>query len=303
MQEVYMLKETINMSDPSAVSSLLIEAAEAMESAKGRVGCMQHIPSVGQVLVTGDLHDNPFNYRKMVKLASLDNGEDQHLVLQELIHGDKLVGGADMSFRMLVRIASLVVAYPNQVHPLLANHELSQLTRRGITKGHGNIVEMFEAGVVWAFGEESDRVFQAIDRFFLAMPLAVKSTSGLMCCHSLPNAAVMNVFDKNIFSRSLTDEDREWSSGSASLLVWGRLYNEEQVELLSNEWEVKLFCLGHAFVPDGAEVAMPKVILLNSDHEQGAVLPIDLSNIQDAETTLWSVIKLASISIEPDDGS
>jgi hypothetical protein len=40
--------------------------------------------------------------------------------------------------------------------------------------------------------------------------------------------------------------------------------------------------------------------LLNSDHEQGAVLPIDLSDIPDAETALWSAIKLASLPYEPD---
>ena len=296
-----MSTHSTNMSDPIEVSSLLIEAAQAMESSRGRVGCTQHIPGVGKVLVTGDLHDNPFHYRKIVKLAGLEKGEDRHLVLQELIHGDKLIGGVDTSFRMLVRIGALVIEYPNQVHVLLANHELSQLTRRGITKGQGNVVELFESGVVWVFGDESGMVLEAIDRFFLAMPLAVKSSSGLMCCHSLPNAALMNKFDKNIFSRPLTDEDREGSDGSASLLVWGRLYNEEQVELLSKEWEVKLFCLGHAFVPNGAEISMPKVILLNSDHEQGAVLPIDLSDIQDAEIVLCSAIKLGSLPLVPDD--
>ena len=295
--------QNTNMTDPCAVSSLLTEAAQAMQSAKGRVGCMQHLPGSGKMLVTGDLHDNPFNYGKIVKLSGLDSGEDHHLVLQELIHSDKLVGGVDMSFRMLVRVAALVLEYPNQVHPLLANHELSQLTRRGITKGHGNVVEMFNAGVEWAFGSESEMVCEAIDTFILAMPLAAKSSSGLMCCHSLPNARLMSRFDKDIFSRSPTDEDRDGTDGSASLLVWGRLYTEEQVDELSTEWDVKLFCLGHAHVPDGAEVAMKNILLLNSDHDQGAVLPVDLGDIPDAETAIWSVIKLSALPVEPDHAS
>ena len=292
--------QTINMSDPSAVSSLLLRAAESMKTAKGRRGSTQHIPDKGKVLVTGDLHDNPFHYSKIVKFARLDRGEDHHLVLQELIHGDKLIGGVDTSFRMLIRIATLVVAYPNQAHPILANHELSQLTRRGITKGSGNIVEMFIEGVEWVFGNESDEVLHAIDQFILAMPLAVKSASGLMCCHSLPNAALMHVFDTGILDRAMNDEDRDKVDGSATLMVWGRAHTEEQVQELAKLWGVTLFCLGHAHVSDGIEMLMPGVLLLNSDHEQGAVLPIDLSDIPDAETALWSAIKLASLPYEPD---
>jgi len=292
--------QTINMSDPVAVSELLLQAAVVMENAKGRIGATQHIPGTGQVLVTGDLHDNPFNYSKIVKFAQLDKSEDYHVILQELIHGDKLVGGVDMSFRMLVRIASLVIAYPTQVHPIIANHELSQLTRRGITKGKGNIVEMFIDGVEWVFGTESDSVFEAIDSFFLAMPLAVKSASGLMCCHSLPNAPLMHVFDKDVVNRPMTDADRNNLDGSVTLMVWGRVHTESQVECLAKAWDVKLFCLGHAFVSGGIEVLMPNVLLLNSDHEQGAVLPINLSDIPTAETAMWSAIKLASLPYEPD---
>ncbi|MBT4583560.1 MAG: hypothetical protein HOC93_00585 [Phycisphaerae bacterium] len=291
---------TINMSDPTAVSELLVQAALVMETAQGRIGSTQHIPATGKILVTGDLHDNPFNYSKIVKLANLNKSEDNHLVLQELIHGDKLIGGVDMSFRMLVRIASLVVAYPKQVHPIIANHELSQLTRRGITKGKGNIVEMFIDGVEWVFGTESERVLSAIDSFFLAMPLSIKSANGLMCCHSLPNAPLMHVFDKNIVNRPMTDADRNNVDGSATLMVWGRVHTQTQVNMLAKEWDVKLFCLGHAFVPDGIEILMPNVLLLNSDHEQGAVLPIDLSDIPTAETAMWSAIKLASLPHEQD---
>ncbi|MBC8203385.1 MAG: metallophosphoesterase [Planctomycetes bacterium] len=292
--------QTVNMSDPIAASEILLQAAVVMENAKGRIGATQHIPSTGKILITGDLHDNPFNYSKIIKLAELDQNEDNHLVLQELIHSDKLINGVDMSYRMLIRIAALIVAYPTQVHPILANHELSQLTRRGITKGKGNIVELFIDGVEWVFGNESDCVFEAVDAFFLAMPLAVKSASGLMCCHSLPNAPLMHVFDIDVLNRPLTGADRNNFDGSATLMVWGRVHTETQVCALAKAWDVKLFCLGHAFVPDGIEMLMPNVLLLNSDHEQGAVLPIDLSDIPTAETAMWSAIKLASLPHVPD---
>ena len=185
---------------------------------------------------------------------------------------------------MLIRIATLVVAYPNQAHPILANHELSQLTRRGITKGSGNIVEMFLEGVEWVFGTESEEVLRAIDQFILAMPLAVKSESGLMCCHSLPNAALMHVFDTGILDRAMTDEDRDNVDGSATLMVWGRAHTEEQVQELAKLWGVTLFCLGHAHVSYGRDAS------LIADQAAVSASGISLKSIGNTAPCSWSLL-------------
>ncbi|MDP7006105.1 MAG: hypothetical protein QF718_07855 [Phycisphaerales bacterium] len=286
-----------NLSNPVDVCDTLQTAANLMTSYSGRIGCSHHIPSSGGILVSGDLHDNPFNLEKIIKLASL-NIPTNHVVLQELIHSKGADGELDLSYRMLVRVASLVLLYPSQVHPILANHELSQLTRREITKGAGELVAGFINGVEHVFGKSSQAVLESINRFIISMPLAVRSESGLMCTHSLPDEHSMDYFDMDILERNLNPLDYTGSSGSAYSLVWGRTQTEEQINELAQHWGVKLFCLGHAWVPEGIEVAAPNVLLLNSDHDQGVALPLSLDNIQDANTSIKSALKLINISVD-----
>lgn len=291
-----MLLPSTNLSNPVDVCDTLQTAATVLHEYEGRRGCSHHIPSTGGIIVSGDLHDNPFNLTKVVKLASLDTPTN-HVVLQELIHSGGVDGEPDLSYRMLVRVAALVSKFPTQVHPILANHELSQLTLREITKGGGALVDGFIRGVEYAFEKSTAAVLESINAFILSMPLAVRSESGLMCCHSLPDEDFMGTFDVDVLDRDLLQADFSGDGGSAYSLVWGRHHTPQQINKLANYWGVKLFCLGHAWVPDGIEVAAPNVLLLNSDHAEGVALPIVLDNIQDANTAIRAALKLRNISV------
>ena len=285
----------INLSNPDEVCDVLIKATECMIRFPGRLGCTHHLPDKGRLLVSGDLHDNPSHLTKIIDLANLDTPTN-HLVLQELIHSGNTTDSIDLSYQMLVKVANLVVAYPTQVHPILANHELSQTTGRAITKGSGELVEKFIQGVRHVFNKQCDKVLEALDGFIVAMPVAVQSKSGLLCVHSLPNELSMDDFDLDILDKELTTSDYCGGFGSAFLLVWGRQYSQKQVDELADYWDVSLFCLGHAWVPDGIEALLPNVLRLNSDHEKGVALPIELDTILDAQETMKSAIKLSSIS-------
>lgn len=293
-----MLQPSVNFSNPDDVCVVLRTATQCLLDFSGRRGCTHHLPPTGQLLVTGDLHDNPFHLAKIIKLANLEIPTN-HILLQELIHSAGDSTSYDLSYRMLVRVASLVASYPSQVHPILANHELSQATSRPITKGGGELVEKFSLGVKHVFGKQSKKVLDALDAFIFAMPLAVQTESGLMCLHSLPNELEMNDFDVNILKRKLKPKDLKTPAGSAYLLVWGRQQSPEQINGLATLWGVKLFCLGHAWVPSGIEMAMPNVLLINSDHDNGVVLPIQLDNIQNAGKSMQSAIKLVSVPLDP----
>src|SRR5687767_13490267 len=98
---------------------------------------------------------------------------------------------------MLARVAELVMRYPGQVHPLLANHELAQMTGRGVSKGAGNSVVLFNDGLEYVFGDECEAVSTALKEFIAAMPLALLSESGVFCAHSLPAPHAMQNFDLN----------------------------------------------------------------------------------------------------------
>ncbi|MEE2972370.1 MAG: metallophosphoesterase, partial [Planctomycetota bacterium] len=248
------------------------------------------------LLVAGDIHDNPRNYAKIIEHAKLGNDDGAHLVLQELIHGERLVGGVDLSYRMLLKASNLLLAHPGRVHLLLANHELAQMAGHSVSKGSGCMTTRFDEGLARVFDLEAPRVEAAVAEFVRAMPLAARTDRGVLCAHSLPGPEMIQGFDVGILERGLEEADYEPFRGSAWKMVWGRSQDEAWVEELAERWEVSLFCLGHALVEDGITLGGPRTVLLNSDHERGRVLPIDLSAAAPtAESALFAARPIASL--------
>ncbi|MHC4217311.1 MAG: metallophosphoesterase [Planctomycetota bacterium] len=285
----------VSLQDASSVSALFKQAAAALRDSPHRRGSMVRLPAQGRLLATGDLHDNHEHLRRIVHLARLEASPDHHVVLHELVHSEVLVNGVDLSHRMLARVAQLVIDYPAQVHVLLGNHELAQLTGQRVSKGAGDNVALFNAGLEFAFGDDGPSVAESINRFITAMPLAAGSESGLLCAHSLPGSATIKRFDPEILSRELTDEDYASRTGSAYLMVWGRGFGEQEVEALAERWRVRLFVLGHEHTANGLAVRGGRVVILNSDHELGTVVPIDLACVPDVDEVVQLAVRLRSI--------
>ncbi|MDA0295860.1 MAG: hypothetical protein O3A19_01150 [Planctomycetota bacterium] len=278
------------------VAELFRAATDSMLSAPNREGCISKIPSRGRLLATGDLHDNPMHFAKVVSLAALDADPDHHVILQELIHGERTMNGLDLSYRMLVKVALLLLEYPGQVHALLANHELAQMAGHSVSKGGGCMTTRFTKGLEYVFGDDADAVAEAMGVFVRALPLAARTDHGIFCSHSLPGPAMMTRFDLDIIDRELVPEDYLPLYGSAWMMVWGRGHTPEQMEAIADRWGVSLFLLGHAFVENGIEISGPRTILLNTDHERAAVLPIDLGEAPPTvETAMFSSIPLAAL--------
>lgn len=246
-------------------------------SREGRDGAVQWLPDHGRLLATGDLHDNPRHYGIIMRLAGLERGSDRHVVLHELIHGEHLIHGADLSYRTLCRVADAVQSYPSQVHPLIGNHEVAQAFKLRVAKGFGEQTALFEAGLELIFGDRSEEVSLAIDAFILSMPLVLRSPWGLFVSHSTPGPAQLPGFDTSIFRRPLSAADFAPITGGAWQLTWGRGQTRESVARFLEMVDARLLVCGHALVETGAEAMGPQLLLLNSDHEHGAVVPIDLS--------------------------
>lgn len=285
---------TPNLDEAESLVELLDGASEALRTHPGRRGCAVRVPARGRLLATGDLHDNPFHFAKVVAAAGLDRGLDRHVVLHELIHGERLVNGMDFSYRMLGKVAALVLAHPGQVHPILANHEIAQVTGRGVSKGAGNSVELFRDAVEWTFGDAAGEVDDAIGRFVRAMPLAFVAEGSVLCAHSVPAPHAIDRFDFDVLDRELVEADFLGPDGAAYLMTWGRGLDAAHLERLAAHWGVKLLVLGHQHVPTGIEALGPAVIL-NSDHEAGRVLPIDLADPIDPQEAALHALPLASL--------
>lgn len=267
------------------------EGAQANRDAACRKGSIDVINPPGRLIATGDLHDNPLHFARLIELAGMGGHEAQaHVTLHEIIHPDQLFGQVDFSYRALTRVAQLKADFPEHVHVLLANHELAQIVGAGIIKNGVRVVEAFTEGIEHTFDEDADEVIRAIEVFVRSMPLALRvhtPRGDILCAHSLPGAAAMGRFDPSVLERDLRDEDYEPRRGSAHLMVWGRDYDAEQLEDLVERWGVVMFILGHQHVPTGIELIPPNAVVLNSDHERGVYLEIDLSDPPTPERCLW----------------
>lgn len=273
--------------DADAYATLLMEAAEALRGSPFREGSVQRLPRRGTLLATGDVHDHPAHLEAILARARLDESSRRHVVLHELVHGDRTADGRDMSHRNLARVAELVLSHPLQVHPLLANHEIAQCRRQGIMKGGVDNLAAFDLGLEWAFGDDAEVAAEAVVGFIRSLPLALRCANGLLVAHSIPSPESMAAFDRKLLDRALRDGDLDEPAGSAYLMTWGRSHDPAHVARLADEWHVRTFVVGHVHAPEGAAAACERLLVLNSDHARGRVVEIDLEHdVPDAAVLL-----------------
>ena len=293
---------TIDMHNPDEVIQVLRAGADACLNADCRDGSIDRIEAPGQLIATGDTHDNPENFHAVVEAAGLSGefgAEEKHLTLHEIIHPDKLnEHGEDTSYQGLTRVAWLKAEHPELVHVLLANHELAQAMDQLIVKNGARCVDAFNAGLERRFGGESERVREAVREFIFALPIALRCVcpqGDILCAHSLPAPAIMGRFDTSILSRPLTIEDYQSRTGSAHMMTWGRGYDADQLEDLVESWGVNLFILGHEHAANGYALVEPNAMVLNTDHDRGVYLPIDLDHKPTLHECAQRVVPIRSV--------
>lgn len=279
----------LDLTSAESVIAALDAGAEANRGNPLRRGSIEVVPPPTvdrpwRLIATGDLHDNPFHFARIVEAAGLagaDGGrqaQPAHLTLHEIIHGENLVHGMDLSFRALTKVAALKSAHPTLVHTLLANHELAQVVGSGITKDGVPVVKAFNDGVEYVFGSAAAAVSGAIGRFIRSMPLALRlepptdraELGAILCAHSLPAPELMDRFDASVLEREIDELiDFVPRRGAAHLMVWGRGHTPEQLKILADRWGIGLFVLGHEKAPAGWQSVPPNAVILNSDHAEG----------------------------------
>lgn len=295
--------DSLDLTDADAVCELFTAGLAANLSAACRRHCTDVIGAPGRLIATGDIHDNPLHLARLLHVAGMTDPDvppRAHLTLHEVIHPERLLNGMDFSYRALARVAAVKAAFPEHAHTLLANHEMAQMIGAGITKNGVRVVEAFNEGVEQAFDDRAADVRQAIADFIRSMPLALRCHTprgDILCSHSLPGPAMMARFDPDILSRDLADDDYK-TTGSAYMMVWGRRYDAEQLEDLVERWGVNMFILGHEHVETGCQVVPPNAVVLNSDHERGVCLPIDLADPISPMEAPFSVLPLAAVQLD-----
>lgn len=230
-----------------------------------------------EVMVTGDIHGHRRNFNRLRRIAALDKNPRRHLVLQEVCHGGPCyANGGCMSHALLEDVAELIVAHPQQVHLILGNHELAELTDFPIRKNNQLLNLMFRLGLRHMYGPAEDDVRQAIGRFLWTCPLTVRLPQGVFIAHSLPEFVdSRRGFDPSVLLRDPISEDGV-DGCDVFRLVWGRDYRIENAKAFCEVVGAKLLITGHEPCRDGFLAPNEFQIILDCCGEKAAyaMLPV-----------------------------
>jgi hypothetical protein len=254
------------------------------------------LPGEGDLIVAGDLHNHSRNFERIQHVADLDNNPKRHVILQELIHGGPLgPDGGDHSLDMLLDAIAWTEEFPGRIHFLLANHDLAQIQNVPIMKDGYDLTDRFTRYLRNRAGADFENAKAAFRELTLSMPLAAITATGIFLSHSLPAARDMITFDSTILRRPLTDADFS-RTGSAYQLIWGRSQNQDVLNILSRAWWADLFICGHQGQDDGYAVIGDRMLIIDSCHNHGTFLRIDLSKQYTLDDLVNSLRPLASIA-------
>jgi len=255
-------------------------AAEANVTKPERVGHVIHLTQEagGEVMVTADLHGHRLNFLRILAECDLEANPLRHLILQEVCHGGPTYpeSNACMSHTMLEDVARLIADFPGQVHFLLSNHELAELTDFPITKSKRMLNLSFRCGLQEMYGHRCEDVRDAMIEFLRSCPIGVHMQNGAFVCHSAPENLLQRPFDVSIFERPWTAADLA-PGGDVFRLVWGRDFRAENGSEFARMVKSKVLIHGHEPCMAGYEVPNPHQVILDCSDDRGcfALLPLD----------------------------
>ncbi len=268
------------MSHP--VADIFLKAADLNRTDDHCVGNVVEFRPGEHLVVAGDIHGRRESLAKVIAHANLSAGPERMLVLQEVIHGGpEDADGGDRSFELLMRAARLKSRHPGQIHFLLGNHDMAQLTGGEITKKGRGMCKAFTLGMANAFGDAAGGVAEAINEFFRSMPLAGRCPNGVFLAHSLPSPSRLEMFDPEILARPVQPADYKRGE-SVYELIWGRRHDAEALESLAQTLGVKLFINGHQPANEGYFVN-DRQLVLATDGSLATIAEFDADQLLAAE--------------------
>ena len=265
-------------------------------SARFRRGNIIHLPDVGNMIITGDLHGHRRNFEKIVSFADLGNNPHRHVLLQEILHGGPRDSkGGCLSFTLLFDAIRYQLQFPNQVHLILGNHDTAILCNIDIMKMGREMSRAMKDAMKRQFGGEYDSVYLALKQYLLSQPLAVRCANRIWASHSLPSGSYADSFDVTVFQRHsrISDITRP---NPAYQLTWGRRHNEQTLAKLAQLFDVDLFILGHQPQDKGWTQGGKNLIILASDHNHGCIISLDLAKSYTADELTRCIVPLATIA-------
>jgi hypothetical protein len=253
------------MPDPQKILATIRKATELMRSTPGRSGSVIELEDADEVMVVGDLHGNLPAFRQALAISALDRHPRRHLVLQELVHeihkndDDR----PDRSHRLVDLVSALKCQYPQRVHLILGNHELSELTGRIIGKDGHTLNLRFRQGMELAYGARTHDVYEAYLVLFAALPLAVRTPNRVFVCHTLPDARYLEDLDLALLRADHWPEEAMKRGGTIYALTWGRDTTPETADRFAAMVDADWFITGHQPCEEGFRQANHRQIIID----------------------------------------
>jgi len=281
---------------PQTIIDLLNKGIEILSADKFRRGNVIHLPADGDLIITGDIHGHRRNFERIVTFADLSNNPQRHIILQEIIHGgpEDSQGGC-LSYKLLFDAIRYKLAFPDQVHIILGNHDTAFINNSEVMKDGKEMNRAMRQAIERQFNEASNEITLSIRQFLFSQPLAVRCNNRIWISHSLPNDRSVNKFEPKIFERQIKINDVV-RPGSAYLLTWGRKHSQATLDKMAGMLDVDIFILGHQPQEKGWNQAGNNLIIIASNHNHGCLLSIDLTKSYNIEQIIDSIVPLASIS-------
>lgn len=253
------------MPDPSKVLNTIERATALLRTTRGRAGGVIALDDAADVMVVGDLHGNLPAFKSVLTAAALDRQPRRHLVLQELVHGPYMYpnDAGDRSHQLVDVVAALKCQYPDRVHVILGNHELSELTGRSIGKEGEELNAKFLRGVETAYGARSGEIYTAYKALFAAMPVAVRTTNRVYLCHTIPDAIDLDSLDLDLLKADVWPPEAMKRRGTIYALTWGRDTDPETADRFAAMVDADLFITGHQPCDEGFRQANHRQIIID----------------------------------------
>jgi hypothetical protein len=253
------------MPDPGKLLATIRRATELFRATPGRAGGVVTLDTADEVLVVGDLHGNIPAFRKVFEIAALARNPGRHLVLQELVHGLRVYpdDGGDRSHQLVDLVAALKCQFPDRVHLILGNHELSELTGRSIGKNGVELNAHFRQGVATAYAPRDEEVYRAYLALFAALPLAVRTPNRVFLCHTVPDPVDLDNLDLGLLKAETWPAEAMARHGTVYALTWGRNTEPETIDRFAAMVDADWFITGHQPCDEGFRQANHRQIIID----------------------------------------
>ena len=253
------------MPDPVKILATVERATVLFRKTPGRSGGLIRLDDADEVMVVGDLHGNIPAFRRLLDIAALSANPKRHLVLQELVHGSRFYPNdrGDKSHQLVDLVCALKCQYPDRVHLILGNHELSELTNRPIAKAGVALNALFKQGIETAYGRHADAIYATYLTLFATLPLACRTPNRVFLGHTIPDPRDVDQLDVSVFDAETWPQSWMARGGPIYGLTWGRCVDDENIDKFAEIVDADLFITGHQPCDEGFRQANRRQIIID----------------------------------------